>query len=599
VRSCRPARRTATPGMGRRRPAGFRMLAVLGGLLACGLTLAASAHAVLVSSNPEDGSRVNTEPAAVRLRFDEPVGLIPADEQVISSQGRRADTGHPQLAAGGTTIVLPLRPGLPAGTYTAVWRVVSADTHVVSGSITFGLRVRPGAGVAAPASHTGQIDIAAGIARGLDYAGLVLLVGVAAAARLIWPWSLARRRVRVLGQAGWAALAAGTVAEFLLQGPMADNQSWAAVIGLHGAVQTAASLYGQELLARLVLLAVILAVAGVARALPERRPAWWRDGRGRDGLAAAAGLALLVSVAVTGHEAVGPGVGLALLSAVTHLAAMSLWIGGLVMLIAVVLPAMRTDPAAAWLPRWSATAYSCVVALVITGEYQAYRQVSPVQALWSTSYGLILLLKTAVVAVMLMAAALLHRHVAEVRRIPASAPESDDPVPLSPSLSSSAPTVTASAPATAPVLSRAGVRAVQRSVVIEVAAAVVVLGLTALLVSQPPARTTYGPAVTLTAPLGPDHVSIHVTPTRRGPELIDIRVLNAAGQPVPAQTVTATLSSPQVAALEVGLRRLAPDGSRWISTSAVLPLPGVWMLTMNIGLGPATAYATSASYRVW
>ncbi|MGH3123597.1 MAG: copper resistance CopC family protein [Streptosporangiaceae bacterium] len=80
----------------------------------------------------------------VRLTFDEPVGLIAADEQVISATGVRADTGRVRLAEGGTTIVLPLRPNLPRGTYSATWRVVSADTHMVSGSITFGLGVQPG-----------------------------------------------------------------------------------------------------------------------------------------------------------------------------------------------------------------------------------------------------------------------------------------------------------------------------------------------------------------------------------------------------------------------------------------------------------------------
>jgi copper transport protein len=133
-------------------------LVVSGGLAAAGVILApaASAHAVLVSSTPVDGSRVNAQPAQVRLTFDEPAGLIAADEQVISAAGARADTGRVRLAQGGTTIVLPLKPHLPRGTYSATWRVVSADTHVVTGSITFGLGVQPGAGVAAPPGHTGR-----------------------------------------------------------------------------------------------------------------------------------------------------------------------------------------------------------------------------------------------------------------------------------------------------------------------------------------------------------------------------------------------------------------------------------------------------------
>lgn len=538
--------------------AGLRLavltLATFGGMTAAGAIAApaASAHAVLVSSTPVDGSRVNTEPAQVRLTFDEPVGLIAADEQVISATGVRADTGQVRLAEGGTTIVLPLRPHLPRGTYSATWRVVSADTHVVSGSITFGLGVQPGAGVTAPPDHTGQLDVTADIAEGLIYAGLVLLAGITAAARLLWPWTLPSRRVRGLAWAGWAALAAGTAAEFVLQGPRAVNASWAAVFRLRDAGGTLASPLGQQLAARVALLLLIVPL--LTR----------RVGRTADVLRAAAGLALLVSVAVAGHEAAGADVALALPAAVLHLASMAVWLGGLVVLGLAVLPALRRGTIAdAGLRRWSITAYSCVICLVVTGEYQASRQVSPVQALWSTRYGVFLLVKVALVAVMLAAALLAERHV-----------------------------MGAAVPGRL-------VRAVRRSVGIEIVIAVLVLAVTAVLVSEPPARTTFGPPVTLSAPLGADHVSVRIDPTRRGAQAMTLHILTAAGAPVPARTVTATLSSAQVAALRLTLRRLTPDGSWWATSAAVVPLPGVWTLTLDVALGPADAYATSASYRVW
>ena len=540
--------------------AGLRLavlaLATFGGMTAAGAIVApaASAHAVLVSSTPVDGSRVNTEPAQVRLTFDRPVGLIAADEQVISATGVRADTGQVRLAEGGTTVVLPLRPHLPRGTYSATWRVVSADTHVVSGSITFGLGVQPGAGVAATPDHTGPLDVTADLAEGLIYAGLVLLAGITSAARLLWPWILPSRRVRGLAWAGWAALAAGTAAEFVLQGPRAVNASWAAVFRLRDAGGTLASPFGQELAARMALLLLIVPLLTLNG----------RGGRRADVLRAAAGLALLVSVAVAGHEAAGPDVALALPAAVLHLASMAVWLGGLVVLGLAVLPALRCGTIAdAGLRRWSVTAYSCVICLVVTGEYQASRQVSPVQALWSTRYGVFLLVKVALVAVMLAAALLAERHV-----------------------------MGAAVPGRL-------VRAVRRSVGIEIVTAILVLAVTAVLVSEPPARTTFGPQVTLSAPLGANHVSVRIDPTRRGAQAMTLHILTAAGTPVPARTVTATLSSAQVAALRLTLRRLTPDGSQWATSAAVVPLPGVWTLTLDVTLGPADAYATSASYRVW
>jgi copper transport protein len=126
-----------------------------------------------------------------------------------------------------------------------------------------------------------------------------------------------------------------------------------------------------------------------------------------------------------------------------------------------------------------------------------------------------------------------------------------------------------------------------------------VLAATAILVSEPPARTTFGPPVTLSAPLGADHVSVRIDPTRRSAQAMTLHILTAAGSPVPARTVTVTLSSAQVAALRLTLRRLTADGSQWATSAAVVPLPGVWTLTLDVALGPADAYATSASYRVW
>jgi copper transport protein len=556
----RPAARTGT---------GTRItvsvLALLGGLLAAGIAWApaASAHAVLVSSSPVDGSRVNTEPATVRLTFDESVGLIPAAAQVISTAGLRADTGHPTLTAGGTTIVMPLRPGLPRGTYSATWRVVSADTHVVSGSITFGLGVSPGAGVAAPGDRTRALDVAADIGQGLVYAGLVLLAGVLAAARVLWPWSRGQRRVAALALAGWAALVCGTLASLALQGPRAADGGWDGVFRLQDGGLTVHSVYGAELLTRIALLAVL-----VPALTSLRRPAL--AGRAADITGAVAGLALLASVAVAGHASTGPDAWLAIPAAMLHLAAMAVWLGGLLMLWLVVLPALRSGLrtlAEVRVRRWSVLAYTCVVCLVVTGEYQAARQISPVQALWTTSYGITVLIKSGLVLVMVAGGALAHRRVVGPR---------------------------------ARVTTPAGVaRAVRRSARAEAVVGVAVLAVTAILTSEAPGRTTYGPPVTLTAPLGPDYLSIQVSSTRRGPQDITIRVLGPAGSPVPAQSVTATLSSPAVASLPVRLRETAAAGPAWTSTGTVAPLPGTWTLTVNVALTGSSAYTTSAAYQVW
>jgi copper transport protein len=134
---------------------------------------------------------------------------------------------------------------------------------------------------------------------------------------------------------------------------------------------------------------------------------------------------------------------------------------------------------------------------------------------------------------------------------------------------------------------------------IEAALAVVVLAVTAVLVSEPPAATTYGPPVDVDAPLGTDVVHVHVDDTRRGRQDLELDVTDAAGRPVPVQAITATLSTTSVPALGVRLVNDPGDTSRWRSTNAVVPLPGIWTLTLDVTVDQTEAYATAARYRVW
>lgn len=545
----------------------------------------ADAHAVLVSSTPTDGARLDTAPSAVRLTFDESIQLIPGAAQVITTTGTRVDTGHPRLTGGGTTIVMTLRPDLPRGSYAATWRVVSADTHVVSGSISFGIGQSPSAVAPVVPDHTRQLGIADDAAQGLVYAGIVLLLGLSAVLRVLWSGVPATRRTRALAWSGWILLLVGTLAALLLQGPRADNQGWSGFFGLHGLGRTAGSGYGAELLTRLALLLLIVPLL----TMPVlTTPPLTREGRpsraaARDVPAALLGAGIVVTVALAGHEAVGTDVALALSAAIAHLLAMAVWLGGLAALGLVVLPAARRGRSripARSLHRWSATAYTCVGCLVVTGEYQASRQITPPAALWSTRYGIVLLIKAGIVALIVAAAYLAQRRVAAVAATGGTTGAG------------------ASVPAAAAVPPRTA-RVVERSVRIELALAAAVLAATSILVAEPPAATAYGPAVDLSAPLGPDRALIHVAPTRRGPQRFDLRIVDATGRPAAAETVTATLSSAGVSSLAVRLVRGTADGSAWHSSAAVVPLPGAWTLTLTVSLDAADAYATSAIYEVW
>ena len=154
----------------------------------------AAAHAVLVSSDPVDGSELARSPAAVTLTFSEPVQLIEGTAQVLSRTGERVDAEGARTS--GATLTIPLEPDLARGSYTVTWRALSVDAHLVSGSIAFGVRQAATAvGTSTtPTPATGPLDLVAQASVGVGYVGVILLFGVRASAGMLWPGALGRRR---------------------------------------------------------------------------------------------------------------------------------------------------------------------------------------------------------------------------------------------------------------------------------------------------------------------------------------------------------------------------------------------------------------------
>ena len=498
----------------------------------------ANAHAVLVASSPIDGAHLDTPPSEVTLTFDEIVRPVPGAAQVISATGARADDGSAHLTADGTTIVIPLRPDLPRGSYAATYRVVSADTHVVSGSISFGVGQDAGTPPVTYPDHSRPLTVASNVARGLLYVGLVLCAGVAFTSRILWSWALGLVRIRALVAGGWVLLGVATVAQVLLQGPQSLNVGWSGVFSAGAMSDTLASRSGAVLIARVVVIAVLgVAIRGSGR--------WWTYVVG----ICSAGVAL--TIAINGHAGVGELVLLATVVTAAHVMAMTVWLGGLLVLCVAVLPSRSTEN----LRRWSLVAFACVSVLIVSGEYQAWRQVRPVEAMWSTGYGITLSLKLAIVTAMLTLAYVGRRRL--------------DP------------------------------RTLRRTVPAEMALGLAVVIVTAALVSQAPARETYGPAVTLSAPLDGRSARIEIGSTRHGPTSIAVTVTDSEHRPVHAQAVSGTLSSEEagIAALKVTFTPGA--GDHWLSSYTVVPLAGSWTLNLSVEFSTSDAVVTSTHFRVW
>lgn len=130
------------------------VVALLTAIAAIGPAVPASAHNVLLSSNPADGAVLQAGPTTVRLTFDQPVENFQPVVTVLGPDGQRYESGAPQVDSTEVTASVGALPG--AGDYVIAYRVVSADGHPVAGEIRFRLDAptSSGAPVSGPVSST-------------------------------------------------------------------------------------------------------------------------------------------------------------------------------------------------------------------------------------------------------------------------------------------------------------------------------------------------------------------------------------------------------------------------------------------------------------
>ncbi|WP_030188963.1 copper resistance CopC/CopD family protein [Streptomyces violaceorubidus] len=396
---------------------------------ACALLAAAgpaAAHAALTGSDPREGAVVDRAPAQVSLTFSESVSMDDDSLRVLDPKGKRVDDGKPS-GTGGTTYSVKLHAGLPDGTYTVTYQVVSADSHPVAGAYTFSV----GAPSETTVTVTGQgagggfVGALYGVGRYVSYAAFAVLVGGAAFVLACWPRGSGVRVVQRVVVSGWLALTAATLLLLLLRGSYTGSGKVADVfdLGLLGEVLQTKS--GAALISRLLLLAAAaLFIAVLFGAYDKREDEERRDltfGLAVGGSVVAAGLA--ATWAMSEHASVGLQAGLAMPVDVVHLLAVATWFGGLTALLVALYrgPSDTPVPALA-VRRFSRIAFGSVLALVVTGTYQSWRQLGSWTAFTDTRYGQLLLVKIGLVAVLVGVAFFSRRWTAQLAEaVPAAA----------------------------------------------------------------------------------------------------------------------------------------------------------------------------------
>ncbi|MDQ0950937.1 copper transport protein [Streptomyces phaeochromogenes] len=618
------------------------LVALLGTLFLLGGAGSVSAHSAVRETSPGEGTVLKSAPKQVTMTFTEAVGITDDSLRVLSPENRRVNAGDTEHASGRSDMVrVPLDDGLADGTYTVAWRVVSADSHPISGAFTFSIG-KPSETTASVSAEP-AVNPASGalydIARYAAYAAVALLIGAATFVLVCRPPSA--EPLRGLVRAGWWVLVASTAALLLIRGPYERGTGPSTLLDPELIENTLTSRPGWALLARLALLAG--AAVFLVRIVPVVRGASETEGSGTEGpelegpeeeevrpkpVVLAVGGLLAVGLAGTWaaaeHASAGIQVPLAMTSSVLHLLAMAVWLGGLAALFTT-LHRSEALLSAVSVARFSRLAFASVVVLVLTGVYQSWRGLGSWDALFDTSYGQILVAKVCAVVLLLAAAGFSRRWTGrltdaeEPLRVPvletvgahAGAGGGVDSGPAGGNSGRDAGESPSAAAGDGPeedpeneseAASAPGARrsALRRSVLAEVVVGVVVLVVTTVLTGTQPGRAEIETAAAeetaaagqrtasttlipfdVGTPGGQGKVQIVLEPGRVGENTVEAVIIGPDGgiATVPEIRLSFTLASQKIGPIDAGLTN---KGGYWGTSSLNLPIPGTWTMKVTI-----------------
>ncbi len=348
----------------------------------------ASAHSTLERSEPPNGGKIGVGRSTLTLWFSEPISVAASTFGLHTLDGAPIAATVAGSGAARTRLVEVETEPLAKETYLLDWTALSVDGHRSTGSVVFGVGVRP---AVAPSGGDGLPPAPELLLRWLDLSAIMLAIGaLAVSGRVLGSIGAVGdaplQRARTIGAlAAGAAIATGAITP-LLRTPRGGSSlgvwfdtTWTTLAGTP---------WGHLWLSRE--LALVVAAAALW--------SWAAPGRSGSSRGAHAGVCALAAVVLleawAGHAADLPRQSvLAALASASHLAAAGVWAGGLAVLALCVIPVMRRSPesrgrilASVW-RAFSPIAAIATVVLLATGLYESGRHLPDLQSVGSTVYG--------------------------------------------------------------------------------------------------------------------------------------------------------------------------------------------------------------------
>ncbi len=407
----------------------------------------ASAHAILLRSDPAQDSVLSIPPQQVRMWFSEDLNPTFTTADVINGARERVDNHDAHISPNDTKEMdLTLKPNLPPAVYIVVYRTQSAaDGHILTGSFIFSVArpdgtvptlspgTNPGQGLLGGSNSTGS---STGQLNGPTLFSLIMITlvelgavfWVAAQLWVNFVLSLSseqhaeersinervqQRFERRFSLPALLMLLLANIGVLVGQAINITGGNWAGAFSpsLLASLATSGRFGTYWLMRELVIIvAIILSLYMLWR---KQRPQLVN--RLLPLINLFLGLALFIAITMSGHAAAASSNILvySILVDWIHLVAAALWVGGMMYIATIYLPVLgkyslveRTRSLLTVIPYFSPLAVTGVLLMAVTGPFSATFRLNSWDQFLTTTYGRALLVKIVLVGGLLLTSAI-------------------------------------------------------------------------------------------------------------------------------------------------------------------------------------------------